>query len=202
MSGQNPFNQGYYQTIELRKMGFKYVGENVQIAKNCTIIGLENITLGNNIRIDNGVTLACASGSLFVGNFIHIGCNCYINSIGGVELSDFSGLSQGVRIYSGSDDYSGKMLTSPMVPKELSEVIIKPVLIGRHVIIGSGSVILPGVNIGEGSAVGALSLVTKSLDEWGMYFGAPAKKIKKRQKGLLEQEQLLLGQINLKLSKS
>ena len=87
------------------------------------------------------------------------------------------------------------MLTNPMVPKELSEVIIKPVLIGRHVIIGSGSVILPGVNIGEGSAVGALSLVTKSLDEWGMYFGAPAKKLKRDKKDYLSKNNSYLGKL-------
>jgi galactoside O-acetyltransferase len=59
------------------------------------------------------------------------------------------------------------------------------------VLIGSGSVVLPGVTIGEGSAVGALSLVSMSLDEWGVYFGSPAKRIKARSKNLLEMEKLL-----------
>ena len=91
-------------------------------------------------------------------------------------LSVFSGLSQSVRIYSSSDDYSGKSLTNPTVPKKYLNVKIKPVVIGRHVVIGSGSVVLPGANIGNGSSVGALSLVTKSLEEWGIYLGTPAKK--------------------------
>ena len=82
------------------------------------------------------------------------------------------------------------------VETEFLNVNIKPVSIGRHVIIGSGSVILPGVRIGEGSSVGPLSLVTKSLDEWGVYLGVPAKKIKRRKKDLLEQEKLLLSRKN------
>ena len=194
MSLENPFNQGYYTTEQLREMGFKCVGNNVQIAKNCTIIGLENISLGDNIRIDEGVTLACASGYLKIGSYIHIGGGCHIMCAGGVELSDFSGLSQGVRIYSGSDDYSGNSLTNPTVPKKYLNVTIKPVKIGRHVIIGSGSVVLPGVNIGNGTSVGALSLITKSLDEWGVYLGSPAKRIKVRKKDLLGQEKLLLDE--------
>ena len=194
MSLENPFNQGYHTTEQLREMGFKYVGDNVQIAKNCTIIGLENISLGDNIRIDGGVTLACASGYLKIGSYIHIGGRCHITCAGGVELSDFSGLSQGVQIYSGSDDYSGNSLTNPTVPKKYLNVISKPVLIGRHVIIGSGSVVLPGVKIGMGTSQGALSLVVKSLEEWGVYLGAPAKRIKARKKDLLEQEKLLLDE--------
>ncbi|MEP3180734.1 MAG: acyltransferase [Lentilitoribacter sp.] len=194
MNKTNPFNRGYYFSDELKEMGFKSVGANVQIAKSCTIIGLENIVLGDNIRIDESVTLACASGFLMIGNYVHIGGNCHITCAGGVELADFSGLSQGVRIFSGSDDYSGKSLTNPTIPKEFLNVTLKPVLIGRHVIIGSGSVVLPGVTIGEGSSVGALSLVTKSLDEWGIYLGNPAHKLKRRRKDLLEQEKLLLSQ--------
>ena len=194
MSLENTFDQGYHSTEQLREMGFKYVGNNVQIAKNCTIIGFENISLGENIRIDGGVSIACASGYLKVGSYIHIGSGCHITCAGGVELSDFSGLSQGVRIYSGSDDYSGNSLTNPTLPNKYLNIIVKPVLIGRHVIIGSGSVVLPGVKIGNGTSVGALSLVTKSLEEWGVYVGAPAKRIKARKKALLEQEKLLLDE--------
>lgn len=194
MKSENPFNPGYFNTEQLQEMGFKCVGDNVQIAKNCTIIGLENISLGDNIRIDGGVTFSCASGYLKIGSYIHISGGCHLTCAGGIELSDFSGLSHGVRIYSGSDDYSGKSLTNPTVPRKYLNLTIKPVLIGRHVIIGAGSVVLPGVTIGNGSSVGALTLVTKSLDEWGVYLGTPAKKIKTRKKDLVEQERLLLSE--------
>lgn len=193
MKFENPFDQGYYKTEQLKEMGFQRVGDNVQIATNCTIIGLENISLGNNVRIDSGVTIACKSGYLKLGSYIHVGTNCYLACAGGVELSDFSGLSQGVRIYSSSDDYTGKSLTNPTVPADFLNLTIKPVLIGRHVIVGSGSTVLPGVVIGDGVAIGALSLVTRSLDEWGVYFGSPAKKINKRSKHLLEQEKLFIS---------
>ena len=195
----NPFDPGYFDTAELRKLDFDYVGENVQIAKNCTIIGLKNIAIGDNVRIDGGATLACAKGYLKIGSYIHISSSCYLGCSGGIELNDFSGLSQGVRVYSSSDDYSGASLTNPTIPEKFLNTKIKKVVIGRHVIIGSGSVILPGVTIGEGSSVGALSLVNKSLENWGIYLGVPAKKIKSRKDSLIDQEKLLLEERSSKL---
>ena len=189
----NPFMQNYLESEELRHLGFKCVGSNVKIAKNATIIGLNNISIGNNVRIDGNVVIAAHSGSLSLGNYIHIGSGCYLGCAGGIALEDFSGLSQGICIYSGTDDYSGASLTNPTVPKKYLNVKYAPVILEKHVIVGSGSVILPGVTIGQGSSVGALSLVTKSLDEWGVYFGAPAKKIKTRKKDLLKLEEELLS---------
>jgi galactoside O-acetyltransferase len=130
-----------------------------------------------------------------LGNYIHIGGGCYLGCAGGITLSDFAGLSQGVRIYSSTDNYTGDSLTNPTVPHKYLKTKIAPVVLGRHVIIGSGTVILPGVTIGEGSSVGALSLVSKSLDGWGVYFGAPAKRLKARSKDLLEMEKELITEV-------
>ncbi len=201
MKFENPFDHGYYNTEQLQHMGFKHVGNNVQIAKNCTIIGLENISFGDNIRVDVGVTLLCASGYLKVGSYNHIGGGCFLNCAGGIELSDFNGLSQGVRIFSSSDDYSGESMTNPTVPKKYLKVDIGPVFFGRHVIIGIGSTILPGVTIGNGSSVGAMSLVNKSLEEFGVYCGNPVRKINTRKKKFIEQEKLLLSERKSSLPK-
>ena len=58
-------------------------------------------------------------------------------------------------------------------------------------IIGTQSVILPDVTIGEGSSVGAMSLVNRSLEPWGVYFGVPARRLKERSKDLLELEKMV-----------
>ncbi|TGS72469.1 acyltransferase, partial [Mesorhizobium sp. M8A.F.Ca.ET.181.01.1.1] len=102
-----------------------------------------------------------------------VGGMCFLAGGGGIQMEDFSGLSQGVRVYSTSDDYSGAALTNPTVPREYLNMKIAPVRLGRHVIVGSGSVILPGCVLGEGVSVGAMSLVTKNLEPWGVYFGSP-----------------------------
>jgi len=192
----NPFDHGYFETRELIQMGFRAIGENVRVAKNATIIGLNNISLGSNVRIDSNVIIAAYSGSLALGNYTFIGGGCYLGCAGGVILSDFSTIAQGVSIFSGSDDYTGKHLTNSTVPQKYLGVKIAPVILGRHVIVGSGTVILPGVTIGNGSSVGAMSLVTKSIGEWGIYCGSPAKKLKARHKKILKLENELVNKIS------
>lgn len=192
----NPFYKGFYLSEELLGMGFKSVGKNVKVARNCTIIGLENISFGNDVQIDENVFIAANKGILDIGNHVHIGGGSHLNCAGDVTFGDFSGLSQGVRIYSVSDDYTGFSLTNVTVPEKHKMLKKAPVILGPHVLVGAGSVIFPGVSIGIGSAVGALSLVTMSLEEWGIYFGAPAKKIKMRSKKILDLEKILLQEKN------
>lgn len=189
----NPFDPGYYEEHELAAIGFKSVGSNVRVAKNCTIIGLENISIGDNVRIDGYSTIIAAGGFVTLGSYIHIGGYSFLSGGAGIVLESFSGLSQGVKIYSKSDDYSGAALTNPTVPSRYLNVVSGAVTLKRHVIVGSGSVVLPNVTIGEGSSVGALSVVTKSLDEWGVFVGVPARRLKSRSRQLLEQEKQLLG---------
>lgn len=188
----NPFEPGYMREDELRTIGFKAVGRNVRVARNNNIVGIENIEIGDNVRIDGYSTLvAVDGGGIRIGSHVHVAGYCFLSAGEGIVLEDFSGLSQGVRLYSRTDDYTGAHLTNPTVPAKYTGVVRGPVQLGRHVIIGSGSVVLPGVTIGEGSSVGALSLVTKSLEPWGVYFGAPAKRLKDRSKQLLELESAL-----------
>lgn len=189
---QNPFDPGYFTDDELVEFGFKRVGADVRIAKNCTIIGLENIEIGDHVRIDGYCTIVAADGGhLRIGSYIHIGGYCALFAGAGIVMADFSGLSQGVRVYSRSDDYSGNHLTNPTVPSTYTGVTEGEVVVERHVIVGSGTVILPKITIGEGAAVGALSLVTQSLDGWAIYSGSPAKRLKSRSTRVLELERQL-----------
>jgi len=191
---------GYMGRDELNACGFRAIGAGVQIDRSCCILCPENITLGSNVRIDAFTTLACSStGFLSIGSYVHVGGYCYIAASHGVEIADFAGLSQGCRVYSASDDYSGEFMTNPTVPISLRHVEAGVVRLGRHAIVGSGSVIMPAVSIGEGTAVGALSFVAKSLDQWSIYFGSPARKVGPRadRAATLEREALALGIISL-----
>ena len=185
---KNPFDSGYYRSEELKKFGFKKVGKDVQIAKNCTIVGLKNISLGNSIRIDSNVVIVANKGYLRLGDHVHVGAGSYLGCGGGITLSNFSGLSQSTHIYSASGDFSGRSFSHPTVDKKYQIIDAAPVILKEHVITGAGSVIMPGVSIGKGSIIGALSFVPKSIEEWGIYFGAPVKKINVRSKNILEIE--------------
>jgi galactoside O-acetyltransferase len=176
----------FYSLEELNELGLKSYGENVLISKKASIYAPQRISLGNNVRIDDFCVL---SGAIELGSNIHIAVFCGIFAGNtGVKMCDFSTLSSRCVIYAESDDYSGEHLTNPTIDEEYLEIISGKVELGRHVIIGTGTTILPGVSIGEGTAVGSMSLVTKSLDEWGIYVGIPCKYKKERSKKLLELE--------------
>lgn len=193
----NLFDPGYYTEHDLRDAGFRAIGRNVRIAKNNTIIGLANISIGDNVRIDGYCALVAAgSGWLTMGSHIHIGGWCYLSAGDGIKLGDFCGLSQGTRVYSRTDNYNGECLTGPTVPASYTNVIAGPVKIGRHAIIGSGTVVMPRVTIGNGVAVGALSFVNQDLDAWSIYGGNPIRRIKDRSTKLCYLEDQLKNEAN------
>jgi galactoside O-acetyltransferase len=62
------------------------------------------------------------------------------------------------------------------------------------VIVGAGSVVLPGVTLAEGTAVGAMSLVTRSTEPWSVYHGVPARRQRARHRDMLELEKRYLAE--------
>lgn len=176
---------GFYKREELEKIGFKSLGKNVLISDKCSIYSPEKIEIGNNVRIDDFCIL---SGNIKIGNYIHIAAFSALFGGAGIVMEDFSGLSARGTVYSVSDDYSGEFLTNPMIPEKYRAVCKNKVIFKKHSLVGAGSIILPGVILEEGTSVGANSLIIKSTQEWSIYVGSPAKKIKDRKKELLKLE--------------
>lgn len=179
---------------QIQSMGFASVGQNVQISDRASFYGVGKIHIGDHVRIDDFCILSAGEGGIHIGNYIHIAC--YTSLIGGgrITLSDFSNLSSRVSIYSSNDDYSGESMTNPMVPDEFKKVRHADVHIGRHVIVGSGSVVLPGIRIEDGVAVGALSLIRTNCEAFGVYAGTPAQRKGDRARTLLDLEQAFMNQ--------
>ncbi len=176
-------------------LGFASIGDDVRISDRASFYGAERIHIGNHVRIDDFCVLSAGAGGIRLGNHIHIAVYSSLIGAGAIHLDDFCNISSRVSIYSSSDDYSGAFMTNPMVPAEYTNVTCEPVTIGRHVIVGSGSIVLPGVTLHEGVAVGALSLVNRDCDTFGIYAGSPAKRVKERQRNLLVLEQEFLNQV-------
>jgi galactoside O-acetyltransferase len=101
-------------------------------------------------------------------------------------MEDYTGLSPRTTIFSAMDDFSGDYLISPMSPIQHTNVKGGTVLIKKYSQIGVGCIIFPNLTVNEGVAIGAMSLVTKSIEEWSIYIGVPAKFLKHRSKKLLE----------------
>jgi acetyltransferase-like isoleucine patch superfamily enzyme len=181
------YNANFLDERELKAMPFARLGKKVLIDRTVSMVNLEGISIGDNVRIDAHAMLI-ASGGITIGSHIHISAFCYLAGGGGIVLEDFANLSSSVKLYSISDDYSGGSLTNAAIPEKYKKLTRGRVELGRHVIIGSGAVVLPGVRIGEGTAVGALSLVSRSTEDWGVYVGIPARRIRARSRDLLALE--------------
>jgi|GEM_PF-177806 len=179
---------GFYSEIELRSLGLRSYGKDVKISKLASLHGCGNIDIANHVRIDDFCIISAGEGGVVIGDHVHIACYCSIIGKSKVILGDFSGISSRCAIYSSNDDYSGDFLTGPTIPDEYKNVYHADVYIGRHVIIGVFSTILPGVTIHDGAGVGAYSLVTKDVEKGYIVAGVPAKKIKNRSNKIFELE--------------
>jgi galactoside O-acetyltransferase len=154
-----------------------------------------DFSVGDYSQIDD-FAFVNAGRKCTIGRFVHIAS--FVSIIGGGEfvIEDFAGLSAGVRVITGTDDYMGPYLTNPTVPREFKNYLIARVSIGKSVIVGTNAVIFPGVTIGEGASVGACTVVRRDLAPWGVYAGDPVRKIGERDRdAIIEKRRLLLEKL-------
>lgn len=131
---------------------FKKVGRDIYIAKNVSFGGIYNIEIGHHVSINQG-------------------CNLYGDF--GIKIGNYVRLSPYVQLYSANYILKKGQNYGENGKKG------KEIVIGNNVWIGSGSVVLPGVKIGDNSVIGALSLVNKDIPSEEIWGGAPAKFIRK-----------------------
>jgi galactoside O-acetyltransferase len=181
-----------YSQDELRTFGFKRLGHNVRIHRTAIIAGHEHISVGDNTRIDCFSLISAAEQGIEIGSHVHIAAGCYLFGGGGrILMEDFSGLSSRVSLYTATDDYSGGAMTNPTVPDEYRNVKCGDVILRKHAIVGAGCVVLPGVELRQAAAVGALTCVRKDIDEFAIQVGNARRpqSLGNRGQRLLELEQ-------------
>ena len=182
----------FYTEEELRAIGFRSLGKNVLLSRKTSIYSPQKIMIGDYSRIDDFCIL---SGNVVIGRYVHIAPACLLfGGNDGIVFEDYTGLSSRSAVYAESDDYLGDCFTNPTLPMEYRNVIWGGVIVKKHSIIGSGCTILPNVVVEEGVAVGSMSLVNKTLTAWGVYVGIPCKRIKERNKKVLELERKFLSE--------
>lgn len=184
----------FFTVDELFSLGLKSHGENVRISRKASIYRPECIEIGNHVRIDDFCIL---SGQIRLGDYIHIAAQALLfGGKFGIVMEDFTALSSRCVIYAESDDYSGDHLTNPNCPEQYRAPYGGKVVIQRHAIVGSGSTLLPGVLVGEGAAIGAMSLVIRDVPPWTISAGLPCRVIKPRSRGVIELEKAFLDSLN------
>lgn len=182
----------YYEREQLEAMGFRHLGVNVKLSVMAIIYDCDLIELGDNSRVDDFCVL---SGNICIGKHCHVTPMCLLaGGTPGIYLSDFCTLAYGTKVFAQSDDYSGLTLTNSTIPKKYKKEVFRAVRLEKHVIAGASSVILPGVTVAEGCAIGAGAVLLNGTEPWGIYAGVPARRIKDRLRGLLDLEKLFIDE--------
>ena len=173
----------YLTREQLEQLGCKSLGKNVKISDKAVLYQPELMEFGDNSRVDDFCVL---SGNIAFGRNTFVGVFCNLaGGSKGIIMQDFSTLAYGCHVFTQSDDYSGSTMTNSTVPTQYKRESKKPVCIERHCIVGTKSVVFPGVTLAEGCSIGAMSLVLQNTEPWGIYFGIPVRRIKDRCRDLL-----------------
>ena len=173
----------FYTEHELATLGLKSYGCNVLISRNANFYSPNTISIGNNVRIDDFCIL---SGNIIIKNNIHIAAYCALYGGGSIIMDDNSGLSPRCTLLSATDDFSGEYMVGACVDLKCRNVIEGTISIGKYAQIGASTLVMPNVEIAEGVAVGAMSFINRNLPEWSVCYGTPAKKIRNRERTLLQ----------------
>ena len=179
-------------------MHLRAITMNPKIHDWAKIVNQDNFSIDDFSQIDDFVFLN-AGEETRIGRFVHIAS--FVSVIGGGKLymGDFSALSAGCRVITGTDDFAGGFLAGPTVPPQYTNIKRAPVHIGAFALIGTNSVIFPGVSVGEGAAVGAGCIVRKNLEPWTVYVGHDCKRIKPREREpVMERARQLFEDLDLR----
>lgn len=131
------------------------IGKNFQTGHHVTI--REGITIGNNCSVG---TLSDLQGKAKIGDFVRMHSNVHIGQ--GTEIDDFAWIYP--YVVATNDKYP------PLDTMEGCKI-------GKYAVVATGSILLPGVRIGDNSMVAAGAVVSKDVGEGRVVKGVPAKDI-------------------------
>jgi maltose O-acetyltransferase len=114
------------------------------------------------------------SGRILIGNCTTINRRCFLDGRGSICIGDNVSISPEVHLITADHDINSSTF----------EYRQKEIIISDYVFIGSRATILPGVKIGKGAIICAGAVVTKDIEEYGIYAGIPANKVGNRNKNL------------------
>jgi acetyltransferase-like isoleucine patch superfamily enzyme len=146
------------------------LNNNITIGRYATLVACSEhnpaIEIGDNVDIFPFAVLDAQGGYIKVGKNSRIGLFCVLHGNGGLEIGENVSIAAKVTVVSGNHAMRGKGISA------------KGIKIGDGTWIGTNASILDGVEIGKGSVIGAGAVVTKSVPEYSVAVGNPAKVIK------------------------
>lgn len=188
--------------VEYYSRKFKRMGENVKIGKGVKIVNPEYIEIGDNVTIcDHCTLIARGEGGIVVDDFVVLNDRVYLDT----ESPEWGYIRIGKHVYIGTGTtlfgHKGleigerALLAQNITLTPYSHIYDDPddfiimqgghmekVTLGRDCYIGMGVCVMYSGNVGDGSIVGAGSVVVKPIPPYSVAVGCPAKVIKERKK--------------------
>lgn len=167
----------FLYSLLLNLRGYK-IARGVSIKASCEFFQSKRgaITIGQNTRIGRNTRVSAGyEGQIRIGSNIHIDDGTFIMAQQDIQIGDHTWIAAYCFITDFNHEFEKKNL-------KVSDqgYVRRPVKIGRDVWIGTHSVVLPGVTVGDGAVIGAGSIVTKDIPPYTVVAGNPAKIIKQR----------------------
>lgn len=161
-----------YWRIRGAKIGSKSsVGARTRVSNPWTL------QLGKRCVVESDVTLKLVhdESSLSVGDFCYIARFSQFDILGRCEIGQHVLIATGCMIVDHNHGVDHRLRI------DQQSCLLKPVQIGDDVWMGAYSMVLPGVNIGNGAVVAAHAVVTKDVPPFAIVAGVPARVIGRRQ---------------------
>jgi acetyltransferase-like isoleucine patch superfamily enzyme len=168
---------GWLTADELKGSSFRRIGHGCKISRGAEFIGAENISIGDNVRIDTGaLLLAGAEGSsIEIADHVHIASRAILLGSGGIKLGKFTTIGFVSKLISASDSFSGEYMVGPCYEPEFVSVTKAPIVLEDHAIVTTDCTVLPGSVMREGAVLGAMALLKGEAVAWHIYAGIPAR---------------------------
>ena len=165
ISPENPLTHWrLYFPSSMRKLcrrKFKHFGLGAELRPQVFVGGCSNISIGDNVVVRPNTIL-------FANSFVEY------NGLGSITIED--GVLMGPAIQMFTNKHTFADMGKPISDQGRDEP--KDIIIKSGSWIGAGTIILPGVTIGKNVVIGAGSVVTKSIPDYSLAVGVPARVIK------------------------
>lgn len=161
--------------------------ENISLGENVTVdpsTSINNLKLGNNVKIAKRCSIfGSKEHVLEIGDDSYVGMNTILNGYSAkLKIGSNVSIAQNVNIMTDSGPNASSKL------QKIYPIIKEEITISDHCWIGASVIIMPGVTLGKYCIVAANSFVDKSFDDYSIVGGTPARLLKRIEPELLQKD--------------